>query len=47
MDLDGCFVATADYTRQSVDELDLIEGQVVCVIDDSDDGESDFSPLVQ
>ncbi len=36
--LDDCCVATEDYTAASVDELDLYEGQVVCVIDDSDTG---------
>lgn len=40
MDLDGCYVATEDYLKQDMDEIDLYEGQVVCVIDDSDNGES-------
>ncbi len=39
MDLEGCYMATEDYLKQDVDELDLYEGQIVCVIDDSDDGE--------
>lgn len=39
IDLDGCYVATEDYLKQGVDELDLFEGQIVCVIDDSDNGE--------
>ncbi len=33
--LDDCCVATEDYTAAFVDELDLYEGQVVCVIDNS------------
>lgn len=37
--LDDCCVAIVDYAAASVDELDLYEGQVVCVIDDSDLGE--------
>ncbi len=41
MDLDYCYVATQNYTKQDMDELDLYEGQVVCVIDDSDNGESE------
>ena len=36
--LDDCYIAVADYAAASVDEVDLYEGQVVCVIDDSDAG---------
>lgn len=33
-----CYVVIQDYSKQDVDELDMFEGQVVYVIDDSDKG---------
>ena len=38
--LEDCFVAERDYTRQAADELDMFEGQIVCMIDDSHEGET-------
>lgn len=38
LDLEECYVVVQDYTKQDVDELDMFEGQVVYVIDDSDRG---------
>lgn len=38
LDIGDCYVVLRDYTKQAVDELDMFEGQVVCVIDDSDKG---------
>lgn len=39
VDLEECYVVTEDYSKTTMDELDMFEGQVVCVIDDSDRGE--------
>lgn len=39
LDLEESYVVTKDYAKLDVDELDLFEGQVVCIIDDSDIGE--------
>ena len=36
--MEECYVVTRDYTKLSLDELDVYEGQVVCIIDDSDRG---------
>lgn len=38
LDLEECYVVVKDYSKGAIDELDLFEGQVVCVIDDSDKG---------
>ena len=38
VELENCYVVVKDYAKQAVDELDVFEGQVVCVIDDSDEG---------
>lgn len=38
LDIDECYVVVRDYVKSSVDELDLFEGQIVCVIDSSDSG---------
>ena len=38
LELERCFVAIGNYTAEAIDELDLFEGQVVCVVDDSDKG---------
>ena len=38
IDLEECYVVTRDYTKLSLDELDVYEGQMVCIIDDSDRG---------
>ena len=39
--LDGtCYISTVNYHKQAQDELSLHEGQVVCVVDDSDRSES-------
>lgn len=35
-----CYVATQGYARQAPDELDVDEGQLVCVIDDTHRGTS-------
>ena len=32
----NCYVAAVSYTKQAQDELSVHEGQVVCVVDDSD-----------
>ena len=32
-------MVSQDYTKLALDELDVYEGQVVCIIDDSDRGE--------
>ena len=39
LDIEECYVAVKDYTKQDIDELDMFEGQVVCVIDSTDKGE--------
>ena len=39
LDLEDCYVATRDYVKLSMDELDVYEGQMVCAIDDTDKGE--------
>ena len=39
LDIEECYEVIKDYVKQAVDELDMFEGQVVCVIDDSDKGE--------
>ena len=41
--MEECYIATQDYSRQAPDELDIYEGQLVCVIDDTQQGEYDFS----
>ena len=38
MDIEDCYVVVKDYQKIATDELDMTEGQVVCVIDDSDSG---------
>ena len=38
IDMEECYVVTRDYTKLSMDELDVYEGQMVCIIDDSDRG---------
>ena len=38
IDMEECYVVKRDYTRLSMDELDVYEGQMVCIIDDSDRG---------
>ena len=38
-----CYIATQDYSRQAPDELDIYEGQLVCVIDDTQEGEYTYS----
>ena len=38
MEVEDCYLVIKDYTKQDVDELDLFEGQAVCVIDDTDLG---------
>ena len=35
-----CYIATQGYARQAPDELDIDEGQLVCVIDDTHRGTS-------
>jgi hypothetical protein len=36
--IDGaCYISTTSYQKQAQDELSIHEGQVVCVVDDSDD----------
>ena len=32
------YIVTVDYSKSTVDELDVIQGQLVCVIDDSEEG---------
>lgn len=39
IDMEECYVVTRDYSKLSMDELDVYEGQVVCIIDDSDRGD--------
>lgn len=39
LDIEECYVVVKDYAKQGIDELDMFEGQVVCVIDDTDKGE--------
>lgn len=39
IDLEDCYVAISNYSKSSLDELDLRVGQMVCVIDNSDPGE--------
>ncbi len=39
IDLEDCYVAISNYSKASLDELDLRVGQMVCVIDNSDPGE--------
>lgn len=46
LDIEECYVAVRDYTKQDIDELDMFEGQVVCVIDDTDKGEDLVCPRV-
>ena len=41
--MEECYIATQDYSRQAPDELDIYEGQLVCVIDDTQQGEYTFS----
>ncbi len=36
--LEDCCVAIEDYAAKAFDELDLYEGQVVCVIDGTEEG---------
>ena len=38
LDIEECYVVVKDYNKQDVDELDMFEGQVIYVIDDSDKG---------
>ena len=39
--IDGaCYISTTSYQKQAQDELSIHEGQVVCVVDDSDGSES-------
>lgn len=38
LDIEETFTVIRDYSKSSVDELDLNEGQLVCVIDASDEG---------
>ena len=42
IDMEECYVVTRDYTRLSMDELDVYEGQMVCIIDDSDRGKQNY-----
>lgn len=44
LDIEECYVVIKDYSKGAIDELDLFEGQVVCVIDDSDKGNIVFLP---
>ena len=38
--MDGaCYISTVTYHKQAQDELSVHEGQVVCVVDDSDKSE--------
>ena len=38
--MDGaCYISTTTYHKQAQDELSIHEGQVVCVVDDSDSSE--------
>lgn len=41
LEIEDCYVVVKDYTKEALDELDVFEGQVVCVIDDSDEGRLD------
>ena len=35
----NCYISTVNYTRQAQDELSINEGQMVTVVDDSDESE--------
>ena len=37
--MEECYVVTRDYSNMALDELDVYEGQMVCVIDDTDRGD--------
>lgn len=42
---DGCYEVIADYIKQSVNELTVYEGEVVCVIDNSDESKCGVNNL--
>ena len=44
LDIEECYVVVRDYAKRAIDELDMFEGQVVCVIDDSDKGKQSSFP---
>ena len=33
----NCYIAISDYSSQAQDELSVSQGQIVCVVDDSDE----------
>lgn len=46
-DFKDCYIVAADYMKQSVDEVDAMEGEIACVIDHTQKGILHIQSILQ
>ena len=37
-ELEDCYVVASDYSKKEIDEIDVFEGEIACIIDNSQTG---------